>query len=89
MTSSNAKARNTKHILLNNLGSKHSLVMNLACLCHITKENFLSKKFMKNMAWALVPGPFWFQRNICKKESEEVYLLIWTNIDSFAIKYIE
>ena len=27
MTSSNAEARNTKHISLNNLGSKHSLVM--------------------------------------------------------------
>ena len=27
MTSSNAKARNTKHILLNNLGNKHSLVI--------------------------------------------------------------
>ena len=27
MKSSDAKARNTKHILLNNLGSKRSLVM--------------------------------------------------------------
>ena len=25
---------------------------------NITKENFLSKKSMKNMAWKLVPGPF-------------------------------
>ena len=27
MTSSNAEAWNTKHVLLNNLGSKHSLVI--------------------------------------------------------------
>ena len=25
---------------------------------NIRKENFLSKKSMKNMAWKLVPGPF-------------------------------
>ena len=30
----------------------------LAGLCNITKENFLSKKSMKNVAWELVPGPF-------------------------------
>ena len=31
---------------------------NLASLCNITKENFLSKSYMKNMTWKLVSGPF-------------------------------
>ena len=31
--------------------------LNLASLCNITKEKFLSKN-MKNVAWTLVPGPF-------------------------------
>ena len=43
---------------------------------------------MKNVAWTLVPGPFSFQRIICKKKSEEASMLIWTNFDSFAIKYL-
>ena len=56
MTSSNATALNTKHILLNNLGSKHSLVMKFGqfmySLC------FLSKNYIKNVVWRLVPDPF-------------------------------
>ena len=43
---------------------------------------------MKNVAWKLVPGPFDFQRILCKKDSEEVSTLIWTNFDSFAITYL-
>ena len=31
---------------------------------------------------------FNFQRILCKKESEEASMLIWTNFDSFAIKYL-
>ena len=31
---------------------------------------------------------FNFQRILCKKESEEVSVLIWTNFDSFATKYL-
>ena len=58
MTPSNAQSGNMKRISLNNLRGKHSLVMNLARLSIITKENFLSKSFMKNMTWKLVPGPF-------------------------------
>ena len=58
MTSSNVQLGNMKRISLNNLGSKHSLVMNLARLGSITKDHFLSKSFMKNMTWKLVPGPF-------------------------------
>ena len=37
---------------------------------------------MKNVAWTLV------QRILCKKESEEGSMLIWTNFDSFAIEYV-
>ena len=33
-----------KHILQNNLGSKHSLVTKFGQLCYITTEKFLSKK---------------------------------------------
>ena len=34
------------------------LSWNLASLCNITKEKFSSKNYMKNVAWALVPGLF-------------------------------
>ena len=43
---------------------------------------------MKNVARNLVPNPFNFQRIFCKKESEEVYMKILTNFDSFAITYL-
>ena len=36
---------------------------------------------MKNVAWKLVP-------DLCKEDSVEVSMLIWTNFDSFAITYI-
>ena len=37
----------TRNTLLNNLGSKHSLVIKVS-----------SKNSVKNKAWKLVPGPF-------------------------------
>ena len=40
---------------------------------------------MKNVAWKLVPGLFNFQRILCKKDSKEVSMLIWTNFTNFAI----
>ena len=43
---------------------------------------------MKNVTWAQVQTLFNFQRVLCKKESEDVSMLIWTNFDSFAIEYI-
>ena len=58
MTSSNAQAWNTKHILLNNLGSKRSLVMKFGQFMQYYKIIFLSKNSTKNVAWKLVPGPF-------------------------------
>ena len=62
--------------------------MKLASLCNITKENFLSKNYVKDMAWKLVLAFFNFQRILCKLEPEEVCVLIWTNFDSFANTYL-
>ena len=36
---------------------------NLASLCHITKERFLSKNFTKSATWKVVPGPFVVTKN--------------------------
>ena len=47
MTSSNAQAWNTKHILLNNLGSKRSLVMKFGQFMQYYKIIFFIKKFYK------------------------------------------
>ena len=47
MMSSNAKARNTKHILLNNLGSKHSLVIKFGQFLQYYEAKFFIKKFYK------------------------------------------
>ena len=58
MTSLNAQAWNTKHILLNNLGSKRSLVMKFTQFMQYYKTIFLSKNSTKYLAWKLVPGPF-------------------------------
>ena len=74
-----------KHILLSNLASKHSVVIKSVSLCSITKENFLSENFMKNVTWKLFPGPFYFSKNPLKKECEEVCMQIWTNFNSSAI----
>ena len=40
---------------------------NLAGLCNITKENFLSKNSMKTVTWKLAPGPFQFSKNPLKR----------------------
>ena len=52
----------TRNILLNNLGSRHSLVTKFGQCMYYYKIN-LSKNYMKNMAWKLVPGPFKFSKN--------------------------
>ena len=82
MTSSNAQAWNTKHILLNNLGSKRSLVMKFGQFMQYYKIIFLSKNSTKNVTL------FNFQRIPCKKDSVEVSMLISTNFDRFAIAYL-
>ena len=38
----------------------------------LQKKNLLSKIYMKNVTWKLVPDPFNFQGILCKKESKEV-----------------
>ena len=35
----------------------------MAGLCHITKENILSKTSTKTATWKLVPDPFMFAKN--------------------------
>ena len=58
MTSSNAQAWNMKHILLNNLGIKHSLAMKFGQFMQYYKIVFLLKNYTKNVAWEVVAGPF-------------------------------
>ena len=48
------------------------------------QDNF----FYHKIIWKLVSGLFNCQRNLCKKESDEASMLIWTNFDSFAITYL-
>ena len=33
----------------------------------------------------IVPGPYSFKNNLCKKESEEVHMLILTYFDNFGL----
>ena len=61
---------------------------NLTSFCYIRKEKPLSKIFTKNVVWKLIQALFDFPRIFCKKESEEVGMLILTNFDSFAITYL-
>ena len=88
-----------KHILPNNLERKHSLVMKFGQILgknfgqkkfSITKEKNLSKKFMKNVTWKLIwfQAFYNFQKILCKKESEEVFMLNLTNFDTFAVTYL-
>ena len=88
MTSSNAEAWNTKHILMNNLGSKRSLVMKFGQFMQYYKIIFLWKNSSKNVAWKLVQVLSNFQRILCKKDSVEVSMLLRTNFDRFAITYL-
>ena len=42
---------------------KHSLVMKFGQFMYYYKIKFLSKNYMKNVAWKLIPGPFKFSKN--------------------------
>ena len=90
MMSSNAQAWNAKHILLNNLGSKHSLVMNVASLSSITSQKNFIKELYEKCGQDTISRPFLIfkERMPCKKEFEEARMLISTNFDSFTIKYL-
>ena len=50
-------------MLLNNLGSKDSLVTKLNQFISYYNRKNLIKKSAKNVAWELVPGPFVFIKN--------------------------
>ena len=56
MKSSNTQAWNTKHILLNNVGSKHSLLVKFGQFMWYYKRKIVIKKFYEKRG--LVPGPF-------------------------------
>ena len=46
------------------------------------------KKFYEKCDLKTSSKPFNFQRILCKKESEEACMLIWTNFNNFAIPHI-
>ena len=58
MTSSNAQAWNTKHILLNNLGSKCSLVMKFGQFMQYYKIIFFIKKIFEKCGLETSSRPF-------------------------------
>ena len=58
MTSSNAKAVNTKHILLNYLGSKHSLLLKFGQFMYYYKRKFFIKKLYKKYCQQTSSRPF-------------------------------
>ena len=71
------------------LGSKDSLVKKFGQLIYYNK----GKNFIKKTPWKMWPenkfqALFNFQKILCKKKSEEVCMLIWTNLNSFAINDI-
>ena len=76
-----------KYILLNNLGSKHNLVMKFGQFIQHCKRKLFIKNLIKMWAgnYFLV---FNFQRILWKMGNEEVYVLIWTNFDSFTNTYV-
>ena len=58
MTSSNAKRWNTKHILQNNLGSKHSLVIKFGQFMYNNKIKFFIRKFYEKCGLETTSSPF-------------------------------
>ena len=63
MTSLIAQALNKKHIVLNNLGGKYSLVMKFAQFMSYRKRKNFNKNSTKTATWKLVPGSFVFAKN--------------------------
>ena len=84
MTSSNAQALNTKYILLSNLWSKQFHNEIWPVYVTLLKKNFYPKNPKKNYSQAV----FNFQRVLCEKESEEVWMPDWTNVNNFVITYL-
>ena len=76
----------TKNILLNILGSRHSLVMKLHTFMQYYNRNIFIKKSTKyGMDWC--QGFFYFKKMLYKKEFKEAFMLILTYLGSFAITY--
>ena len=71
MTSSNAQAWNTKHMLLNNLGIKRSLVMKLGQFMQYYKIILFIKKFYEKCDLKTSSRPF-----LILKESS-VKTILW------------
>ena len=68
MTSSNAQAWNTKHRLLNNLGSKCSLVIKFGQFMQYLENDFFIKKFYEKCGLETSSRPFLiFKKSSVKK----------------------
>ena len=52
--------KNKENILLNNLGSKHNLLMKFS---NITKEKNSMKNYTKTTIWKVIPDSFVFAKN--------------------------
>ena len=50
---------------------------NSASLCRVTKEQFLTKKYVKNVAWKLVPGSLIFKESSLKKNFRRSVCWFW------------
>ena len=64
MTSSNAQAWNTKHILLYNLGSKQGLVIKFGQFMQYYKRRLFIKKFCEKCGQKTSCRPFLISRNL-------------------------
>ena len=83
MTSSNAQAWNTKHILLNNLESKCSLIMKFSQVMQYYKINFFIKQFYEKYVLETSSRSFL----IFKKSS--VKKILWSSACWFGQMLIE
>ena len=84
MTSLNAQAWNTKHIL-NNLGSKCSLVMKFGQFMQYYKTIFFVKKFCKKWGLETSSRPFLtFKESSVKRFCEGQH----ADFDKFAVTYL-
>ena len=83
MMSSNAQAWNTKHILVNNLGSKRSLVMKFGQFMQYYKIIFFIKKFYEKCGLETSSRPF-----LIFKESS-VKKILWRSACLFGQILIE
>ena len=84
MASSDAQAWNIKHILLNKLGSKHSLVMKFSQFVQHYKRKIFIQKLCEKYGLETSSRPFLIFKESSLKSNLRC-MLIWTNFDSFAI----